>query len=68
LALKAAAFAVMLARGERIETDSYIDDGAKKVPYVRLEPILVTREVLDSTVILDGFHSRADVYRNLPHP
>jgi D-xylose transport system substrate-binding protein len=65
LALKAAAFAVMLAKGEKIETDATIDDGLVKVPYVRLDPILVTRELLDSTVIKDGFHLKTDVYRNV---
>lgn len=65
LALKAAGFAVMLARGEKIQTESTIDDGVGKVPYVRLEPILVTRELLDSTVIKDGFHKASDVYRNV---
>jgi len=65
LALKAAGFAVMLARGEKIETDSTIDDGAGKVPYVRLEPILVTKDLLQATVIKDGFHSAKDVYRNV---
>jgi D-xylose transport system substrate-binding protein len=65
LALKAAGFAVMLARGERIDTDSTIDDGLGKVPYVRLEPIPVIKETLGSTVIKDGFHSAAEVYRNV---
>jgi D-xylose transport system substrate-binding protein len=68
LALKAAGFAVMLAKGETIPTDAVIDDGAGKVPYVRLEPILVTKELLGATVIKDGFHSEADVYRNVKHP
>jgi D-xylose transport system substrate-binding protein len=65
LALKAAGFAVMLARGERIETDSTIFDGKSQVPYVRLEPILVTRETLGATVIRDGFHSADEIYRNV---
>ena len=65
LALKAAGFAVMLAKGETISTDASIDDGSFKVPYARLEPILVTRDLLDATVIKDGFHSAADVYRNV---
>jgi D-xylose transport system substrate-binding protein len=65
LALKAAGFAVMLAKGEPIETDSTIDDGLGKVPYVRLEPIPVVRETLEATVIKDGFHSAAEVYRNV---
>jgi D-xylose transport system substrate-binding protein len=65
LALKAAGFAVMLARGEKIETDATIFDGTSQVPYVRLEPILVTRETLGATVIRDGFHSAAEIYRNV---
>lgn len=65
LALKAAGFAVMLAKGEAVETDSTIDDGQGKVPYVRLEPILVTKETLEATVIKDGFHSAGEVYRNV---
>jgi D-xylose transport system substrate-binding protein len=66
LALKAAGFAVMLAKGEPIATDSVIDDGSGKVPYIRLEPVLVTKELLKATVIKDGFHQEADVYRNIP--
>jgi D-xylose transport system substrate-binding protein len=65
LALTAAGFAVMLAKGERVPTDSTIDDGAGRVPYVRLEPILVTRETMEDTVIKDGFHPMSDVYRNV---
>lgn len=65
LALKAAGFAVMLARGEPIATDATIDDGAGPVPYVRLEPVLVTKDLLKATVIKDGFHSESDVFRNV---
>jgi len=67
LALNAAGFAVMLARGEKIPSDTVIDDGTWKVPYIRLEPILVTRKLLDETVIKDGFHSKTGVYRNTGH-
>jgi D-xylose transport system substrate-binding protein len=64
LALKAAGLAVMLARGENVETDSTINDGIGKVPYVRLEPIPVVKETLASTVIKDGFHTFEEVNRN----
>ena len=57
----------MLANGEKIQTDSTIDDGLNQVPYVRLEPVLVTRDLLDATVIKDGFHLASDVYRNIKH-
>ncbi|HPS14446.1 MAG TPA: substrate-binding domain-containing protein [Spirochaetales bacterium] len=65
LALKAAGFAVMMARGEKIPSENRIDDGQNKVPYVALEPTLVTAANLDATVIKDGFHSREEVYRNV---
>jgi D-xylose transport system substrate-binding protein len=65
LALKAAGFAVMLAKGEPISTDATIDDGAGQVPYVRLEPILVTKDRLAATVIKDGFHTAREIYRNV---
>jgi len=65
LALSAAGYAVALAKGEKIATENSIDDGAGKVPYIKLEPILVTKEFLDSTVIKDGFHSKEEVYRNV---
>ncbi|MCX7775973.1 MAG: substrate-binding domain-containing protein [Spirochaetaceae bacterium] len=65
LALKAAAFAVMMARGEKVPADGTIDDGRYKVPYIKLEPLLVTAESLESTVIKDGFHKVEDVYRNV---
>lgn len=69
LALKAAGFAVMLANHEPIETDATIDDGSGPVPYVRLEPLLVTRSNLDASVIKDGFHTAKDVYHNVaPRP
>jgi D-xylose transport system substrate-binding protein len=65
LALKAVGFAVMLANHEPIQTEDTIDDGAGKVPYVRLDPLLVNRENLEATVIKDDFHSAKEVYQNL---
>ncbi len=67
LALKAAGFAVMMANGEKIRYENKIEDGSYKVPYIALEPVLVTAKTLESTVIEDGFHSRDDVYRNVKH-
>jgi len=67
LALKAAGFAVMMAKGEKIKFDIQIDDGRYKVPYIALDPMLVTASTLDSTVIKEGFHTREDVYRNVKH-
>lgn len=67
LSLKAAALAVMLAKGEKLPATSTIFDGLYNVPYVKLEPILVTKETLEKTVIKDGFHSYQDVFRNVPN-
>ncbi|MEN6381939.1 MAG: substrate-binding domain-containing protein [Rectinema sp.] len=67
LALKAAGFAVMMAKGEKIGYENKIEDGTYKVPYIALEPVLVTAKTLESTVIEDGFLSRDDVYRNVKH-
>ena len=36
------------------------------IPFYIQEPQPVYRETMDTTVILDGFHSREDVYRNFP--
>lgn len=68
LSLKAAALAVMMAKGEKLPATSTINDGFYDVPYVKLEPILVTRESLESTVIKDGFHRRDDIFRNVRNP
>ncbi len=65
LALKAAGFTMMLARGEVVETDSKISDGTYQVPFIRLTPVLVTMDNLDDTVIRGGYHSTQDVYRNI---
>jgi len=65
LALKAAGFAVMLAKKEKITTEYTIYDGRYHVPYFKLEPVLVTRKNLEATVIKDGFHKREAIFRNV---
>ncbi len=66
LAQSAAIAAVQLARGEVPEAGDSIGDGSGDVPYIKFQPILVTRENLVQTVIRDGFHSYDDVFRNVP--
>ncbi len=65
LARRAAECAVALARKQVIVANSSINDGRGRVPFISLEPILVTADNLDSTVISDGFHSAGEVYRNV---
>ena len=56
-----------LARGEEITGSDVgeIDNGGKTLPFVRLEPIKVTRENMDEVIIDSGFHSREEVYLNV---
>jgi len=67
LARRAAECAVALARGEEIEGADVgtVENGEGEIPYVRLEPIMVTRENLDEVIIDSGFHTREEVYLNI---
>jgi D-xylose transport system substrate-binding protein len=66
LAAKAAEAAVALAAGKPVETDGTVNNGKRDVPAILLQPIVIDRSNLDSTVIQDGYLKREDVYRNLP--
>ena len=64
LARLAAENAVALANGENIEAKEYINDGSYEVPYLKFEPLAVTSENIDATIIDSGFHTHEDVYFN----
>ena len=65
LAKAAAEYAVSLAKGEEIKTATLYNDGSYGVPFVKLEPIAVTKENMDETVIAGGYHLKEDVYINV---
>lgn len=66
LATSAARLAVSLSRGEKPSADRFVDNkSGAQVPFFMEVPVAVYRSNLDSTVIHDGFHSAADVYRNV---
>jgi D-xylose transport system substrate-binding protein len=65
-ATKGAEFAVTMAKGGLIQTESTINDGKYDVPFYKIEPILVTKENMMDTVIKDQFHRIEDVYMNIP--
>jgi D-xylose transport system substrate-binding protein len=67
LARRAAMCAVQLGKGDPVTGDDVgsISNGAYSVPYVRLEPVKVTRENMDEAVIGSGFHMKEDVYINV---
>ncbi len=66
LANKAAEAAVALAKKEKVETTSKVNNGKIDVPSILLEPISVDKNNLDATVIKDGYQKREDVYKNAP--
>lgn len=66
LANKAAEAAVALAKKEKVETPSKVNNGKADVPSILLEPISVDKTNLDATVLKDGFHKREEVYKNAP--
>ena len=67
LAQKAAEAAVTLGKGEEIQDEglSEYNDGSTKVPYLKIEPIGVTKDNIDEVIINSGFHLREDVYLNV---
>ncbi|HOO27032.1 MAG TPA: substrate-binding domain-containing protein [Lachnospiraceae bacterium] len=65
LAKKAAEYAVRLAKHEELtDTDTFYD-GKYNIPYVKLEPVRVTKDNMDEAVISSGFHLKEDVYMNV---
>lgn len=64
LANRAAELAVAIAKGEKVESTSKVNNGKIDVPSILLEPISVDKANIDATVIKDGFHSKEEVYKN----
>ncbi|QQO11351.1 substrate-binding domain-containing protein [Breznakiella homolactica] len=66
LAVRAAELAVALAQNRAIPYDALMDNGSgTMIPsYVEM-PVAVCSDNMDGTIIKDGFHSAADVYRNV---
>lgn len=63
LADKAAEISVALGKGGKVESNSQLNNGLKNVPAFLLEPVVVTKENIDDTVIKDGFHTKEAVYK-----
>ncbi|MFW6211553.1 MAG: substrate-binding domain-containing protein [Spirochaetota bacterium] len=62
LSRRAAELAVSLARGQEVKTDIVIDNRARLVPYVAIDPIAVEADNIEATVIADQFHRRENVF------
>jgi D-xylose transport system substrate-binding protein len=69
LAKAAAEYAVRMARvenGDIIVSSSSINDGSYDVPFIKLEPIAVTKDNMREIIIEGGFQKEEDVYMNVP--
>jgi D-xylose transport system substrate-binding protein len=66
LARRAAEAAVALAKHEKVESTSAINNGKVDVPSVLLDPVVVDKNNIVDTVIKDGYQKLEDVYRNVP--
>jgi D-xylose transport system substrate-binding protein len=66
LARSAVEAAIKLARGEKINTTTTINNGKKDVPAVLQEPLAVGKDDVMGTVVKDGYLKMEDIYRNVP--
>lgn len=56
--------AIAMAKGEEVKgINNKVNNGKIDVPTVFLDPIPVTKENMDSTIIADGFHAKEEVYK-----
>ena len=65
-AVTAAEEAVRLARGEKPHAEGVTN--TTKVPRILLQPVLVTKDNIKSTVVKDGFQTLARINQGLPKP
>jgi D-xylose transport system substrate-binding protein len=64
LAEKAAELAVSLAKNQKIETNSTINNGKSDIPSYLIDSIPVTKDNMDETVLKDGYQTREEIYNN----
>lgn len=66
LARQAAEAAVALAKRQKIDAKATVNNGKIDVPSLLLDPIVVDKANIMTTVIKDGYQKYADVYKNAP--
>jgi D-xylose transport system substrate-binding protein len=66
LARRATEAAIALARREKVETTSVVNNGKLDVPSILLDPIVVDKNNIVETVIKDGYQKMEDIYRYIP--
>ncbi|MFC4101623.1 sugar ABC transporter substrate-binding protein [Paenibacillus xanthanilyticus] len=60
---QAASLAVEIGSGQTAETTTTIDNGEKKVPAILLEPVAVTKDNMEETVIKDGHYTSEQIHQ-----
>ncbi|HKJ41048.1 MAG TPA: substrate-binding domain-containing protein [Sunxiuqinia sp.] len=64
MAQKAADLAVKLAKNEKIDKDYTTESNGKRlVPSYEMDPVLVNKDNMSSTVIASGFHTSQEIYQ-----
>ncbi|RLQ96628.1 D-xylose ABC transporter substrate-binding protein [Falsibacillus albus] len=57
-----AELSIKMAKGEKVDTTATVNNGKIDVPSILLDPIAVTKDNIDDTIVKDGFHSKEDIY------
>jgi D-xylose transport system substrate-binding protein len=64
LAFKAAEISIKLTKNEKVtEVNTTIFNGEKEVPTIFLDPVLVDKNNLKTTIVADGFHTESEIYQ-----
>jgi D-xylose transport system substrate-binding protein len=63
LAKQAAETAIRMAKGRPIIAASKTNNGKTDVPSILLDVVIVTKDNMRDTVVKDGFHKEAEIYR-----
>lgn len=66
IAKAAAEAAIKMAGGQELFVLDKINDGKYEVPYLMVQPIPVTIDNMEDTIIRDSFHRMEDIYINIP--
>ena len=64
LAYKSAEVAMKIASGGNIESNATTPNGEINVPSILLDPVIVDKNNIRTTLISDGLHSEKDVFEN----
>ncbi|MGZ4984184.1 MAG: sugar ABC transporter substrate-binding protein [Chthoniobacterales bacterium] len=63
LAKQAAEIAIKMAKGKPIIASNKTNNGKTDVPSILLDVVIVTKDNMRDTVVKDGFHKEAEIYR-----